>query len=411
MYTSNLYEQIEDAINRSAFYRNKIKDGYKNICEIPFTTKEEILIDQKHTPPFGSNLAVSPDKITRIHKTSGTTKVPVIVALTNNDIANVIDIGKKSFAACGVTSSNTIIHCLNFCMWAGGVTDHLSLEATGAAVIPFGVGHTKNLIETIMLLNVDTIHCTPSYLSKIEQVLNEEFQMEPRDLKLKLGLFGAESGLQNPTFRAMIEKKWGFSAYNANYGMSEVLSIMASECRCKRGLHFRASSKIFVELFDVSKGEIVPIERSARGEMVFTNLCKDAQPLIRYRSGDIIEVLDVVCQCGDEGFLFEIIGRTDDLIVVKGLNVFVSAIEKVVSQYHDEFSGIFEILISKNDPIEEVVILLERKQNDNSAQISLMDNLKNDLKTNLYISVDIKMADYGELARYEGKTKRVKRVL
>lgn len=415
-YQKAIRSQISYVLERSSFYQKKfagmtVDDVVNKFSSLPFTTKKEILDDQLFLPPYGSNLCVDPKQIRRIHKTSGTTQTPVVIALTQKDIENVLEVGAACFSACGLSSKNTVVHCLNFNMWAGGLTDCLSLENTGAAVVPFGVGHTKLLIETIKLLKIDAIHCTPSYMSKIEQVLKDEFNMRPIELGLKLGLFGAESGLQNDEFRKSLEQKWGINAFNANYGMSEVLSMIASECQHKNGLHYRASDKLYVELVDSKTGESVPIKKHAKGEMVFTNLFKEAQPLVRYRSGDIIEIKDLECSCGAKGFIFEIVGRSDDLLVIRGLNVFVSAIEKVVNGWLEHLNGVYEIHINKSDPIDKVVIKAEPNKNIKLSSEELILQITSDIKNKLSISVDIVLVPEGTIERVEGKTKRVKRVL
>ena len=195
-----LGKQYQYVIDRSEFYRKKFKkfkrfNSFQELATLPFTTKKDLLFDQEVNPPFGNNLCASADKIIRIHKTSGTTNKPLIIALTGRDIKNIIQIGSKCFKKSGLTKDDIVINCLNYNMWAGGYTDHQSLEKTQASVIPFGVGNSKMLIETIMHLKVTAIHCTPSYLSKLEHLMKNEFHLNPRDLNLKLGLFAGESGL------------------------------------------------------------------------------------------------------------------------------------------------------------------------------------------------------------------------
>ncbi len=407
--------QLGYVLEKSSFYRRKFGnitagEAVERFEELPFTYKSEILQDQRDFPPYGSNLCVEPEELCRIHKTSGTTNKPVIIALTKNDVNTILEVGKKCFEASGLKKRDTVVHCLNYNMWAGGLTDHLSLEATGATVIPFGVGHSENLLQTIMDLKVSAIHCTPSYLSKLEDILNKEFNMKPRDLKLRLGLLGAESGLQNQNFRKKIESTWGFKAMNANYGMSEVLSMVASECSLQTGLHFRADEAVYVEIIDGS-GKAVPVREGAAGELVFTNMKKEAQPLIRYRTGDIIRVTKERCACGYSGMLFEIIGRSDDMIVVKGLNVFVSAIEKILQEHLDVITTEYRILVNRTDPIEDIVVQVESISHNPDKNNVIKRMLTAELKNKINVKCEIQILPNGTLPKTEGKTKHLQRVL
>lgn len=410
-----LLKQLAYVLEHSNFYRKKFGNisaqaAVEHFEELPFTTKTEILEDQRDHPPFGENVCVPNEKIKRVHKTSGTTNKPVLIALTDADIKNVLRVGGACFSAAGLGPSDTVAHCLNYNMWAGGVTDHLSLEETGATVIPFGVGHTANLISTLQDLQATAIHCTPSYLSKIEAVLKDEYGLRPRDLHLRLGLLGAESGLQNPTFRKKIEDVWGFKAINANYGMSEVLSMMASECTLQTGLHFRAADVIYVELLD-KDGKNVEIKTGAEGELVFTNLEKEAQPLIRYRTGDVVRVTAEKCDCGYKGMLFEVIGRSDDMIVVKGLNVFVSVIEKIIQNYFDRITTEYRILVSSQDPIENIIIQVEGVEVNDHFREQLKQDLASDLKNKIHVKCEIQILPSETLPRTSGKTKHLQRIL
>ncbi len=334
-----LNSQLEWIAERSQFYQKLI--GKKalaaasqagSLSGLPFTTKMDLLTDQANCPPFGSNVCVALNEVSRVHKTSGTTQKPLIILLTERDITDAIRAGGKAFQAAGLKPDDIVVHCLNYCMWSGGLTDHQCLEATGASVVPYGVGNSHALIEMIISLGVTAIHCTPSYLTKLWDVVTQEFGLKPRDLPLRLGLFGAEPGLQYPGKRMRIEQDWGIRAMNANYGLSEVLSIIGSECEARDGFHFMGEGSLIVELYDFKVGKNVPLEPGEIGELILTNIFKKAQPLIRYRTGDIVEIVGTgLCCCGRRSFRFHVRGRSDNMIVVGGVNVFPSAIERILS--------------------------------------------------------------------------------
>ncbi len=410
-----LREQIRYVLENSQFYRKKIRESridtlVENFERIPFTEKSEILADQNEFPPFGRNLCVGKARISRIHRTSGTTARPIFIALTKKDIDTTVRVGGRCFWSSGLRPGDTVVHCLNYCLWMGGYTDHQSLEATGATVVPYGVGNTLNLIQTIREMQIDAIHCTPSYLARIEDLLKSEFNLCPKDLGLKRGLFGGESGIQNPLFRKQIEDRWGLVAMNANYGLSDVLSMFGAECPEQNGLHFMGMDAVLPEIIG-ENGVSIPIEKGVRGELVLTSLEKEAQPLIRFRTHDIIEILGTDCPCGRTGFRFRILGRSDDMFVVKGINVFPQAIGDVINEYLDVFNGEFQITATKAEPIEKIVLAVEmRQQAGKQGEKEMKKILLEQLHQRLNISPEIRILPEGALPRTQGKSRRFIRV-
>lgn len=372
-------------------------------CKV-FTTKDQLLEDQRRNPPFGS-LKVDISKIIRIHKTSGTTNKPLLIPMTSRDIETTVEIGKKCFELSGVKTTDVVVHCLSYNMWMGGYTDHQSLEATGAAVIPFGVGNTHNLIETILTIKPTAIHCTPSYLSKIEMILEKDYLMKPEDLGIKLGLLGGESGLGDSNFRKKIETKWKIKAMNANYGMADVLSMFGAECYQQNGLHFMGDGVLSPEIIDPETLEFLPIKKNITGELVLTNLKREAIQLIRYRTGDIIRILDTKpCLCGCPGFKFEIIGRYDDMFIINGVNVFANAVQCLINS-NTRCSGSMEIHISSINPVEKVLLKVEKTKDFIISNSSLRDDLLFKIKSNLSFSPEIQILEYGQLPRTDQKTR------
>lgn len=409
-----LAKQLKYVFRNSIFYQKKWsefkneKEIFYNFKSLKFTKKEEILEDQSNCPNFGNNLCVGIEKIIRIQSTSGTTNKPLYIPLTKNDIKNTIDSGSRCFWAAGLRPTDVIIHCLNYCLWMGGYTDHQSLENTGAAVIPFGVGNTEQLIKTIFALKPTAIHCTPSYLSKIEQVLSDKFNMKPSELNFKKGLFGGEPFFQNMKIRKIIEDKWKFIAMNANYGVSEVLSMIGGECKIRDGLHFMGQGNILVELLEHSCNQIIEIKEGAIGEFVLTNLNKEAAPLVRYRTNDLIQIISTYkCKCGRTSFRFKILGRTDDMLVIKGINIYPTAVRNVIIDYFPYTTGEFRIILEGLPPYEECTLLIEFDKISKDELENLKLKLVQDLKIRLGIYFKIEVANAGELERTAGKTKYI----
>jgi phenylacetate-CoA ligase len=403
-----LKQQIKYISENSPFYKKKFKKlKLTDFKSLPFTEKKEIVADQNKLPPFGSNLCVEIENIQRVHRTAGSTGRPVFLAMTKHDLKTVITSGKRCFWASGLRPDDLVVHCLNYCLWAGGYTDHHSLEATGAAVIPYGVGNSHGLIDSILYLKPTTIHCTPSYLSKLEILLEEEFKLTPKDLKLKKGLFGGEGGLQNPRYRKQLEEKWGFKAMNANYGLSEVHSMFGAECRERNGLHFMAQEFLLPELIDPITEESIEIKKGNAGELVLTHLQRQSQPLVRFRTHDSIEIIDHrQCKCGRTSFRFKVVGRSDDMLIIKGINVYPDAIKDVLMEFPN-FTGEYQIIVGKSEPIENIALRVEVEKDPDYSKLKA--GISRRMKESLSINPEIDILKKGEFSRTDGKTKRVVR--
>ncbi len=227
-----------------------------------------------------------------------------------------------------------VVHCLNYKLWMGGYTDHATLEATGAAVIPFGVGDTELWCARCRSLKITAISCTPSYPAVLERVIAEKFPgLKPRDLGLQLGLFGGEAGLDNPEFRGRLHATWGFTPRNANYGVSDVFCNFAGQSEVDTDLHFMALDVLHPELVQPDTGAVLPW-REGRPGRAGADPCAagDAQPLVRFRTGDIV-LLDrhrPGSAVGRTAPRFRVVGRSDDMVVVRGLNAFPAQVASAI---------------------------------------------------------------------------------
>jgi len=402
----------------SPFYRALWQGGdiplqLEDLAQLPLTSKAQLRESQAAEPPFGHYLAASRDSVNRLHRTSGTTGQAMNLALSARDCALTVTVGGRAQHLAGLGPSHSVVHCLNYQMWMGGITDHLTLEATGAMVVPFGVGSTDLLIETIRQVGVNAISCTPSYPAVLEKTLNEHFpQLDPRDLGLKLGLFGGEAGLDDPAFRQRIRDTWGMEPRNANYGVSDVLSNFAAQCEFDTRLHFLAADVLYPELIDPDSGEPLALVTGAEGELVLTHLQRDCQPLVRFRSGDIIAVDSTEpCECGCEGFRFRVVGRSDDMVVVRGLNLFPSMVAAVINGF-PELSGNYRIPLDTRPPYDYLPLAVELAANvtaDTSADGGLAELLERAIKKNLGAAARVSLQPAASFELTEGKTRRVLR--
>lgn len=405
-------QQAEYVSNHSDFYQKqyagvRLKGDLAELADLPFTDKEMLRRDQHHCPPFGSYLAAPVEQVIRMHRTSGTTGTAMNLALTAQDARLTAEIGGRAQAASGLGPQHRVVHCLNYQLWMGGYTDHSTLEATGAMVVPYGVGGTQGLIRTIHELGINAISCTPSYPAVLQQLIEQDFaDLSPRDLGLELGLFGGEAGLDDLLFRQKLEDTWGFKVRNSNYGVTDILCNFAGQSTLSNDLHFVALDVLYPELIDPESGEQKPWKEGESGELVLTHLCKQAQPLVRFRTSDIIVLSGTdKAACGRTAPRFRVIGRSDDMIVVRGINVFPTMIAEVIHQM-EALSGEYRIRLGHLPPYDFLPIEVELSK-ARSNQQGVAENLENRIKQSVGVSAQVSLLEPESLPRTEGKTKRV----
>jgi phenylacetate-CoA ligase len=415
----SLRNQLDYVWASSPFYQEKFaqagvrREAIRDVADLPllpFTEKDECRSSQQEHPPFGSYLACTQEQILRIHKTSGTTGRALYVALTPADRSLMNECAARSFWGAGVRPSDTVVHCFNYRLWIGGYSDHENLETTGATVVPFGVGQTVSLLQTIREIGINAISSTPSYMLPLAEAALSQ-GINPRDLGLRKGFFGAEPGMSEEGVRVRMEETWGMRAMDANFGMADVLSIMAGECEYRQGLHFQAQGAVFVELIDPESGEPVPFTEGAEGELVYTHLRKEAQPLVRYRARDVVRILGTgPCACGRTSFRFRVLGRSDDMLHVRGINVFPTAVGNTLAHFQ-QLSGEFQLVVDHPPPHQYLRLRVELAQNLTAEQAAdLPQQIKQLLSQQLNFRAEPELVPYGTLPRTEQKARRVIRV-
>src|SRR6266516_7930941 len=412
-----LQTQLDYVWTRSAFYQAKFTEAgvkrevIRDLADmplLPFTEKTECLRSQYEHPPFGTYLATNQEQLTRAHKTSGTTGHALYVALTRRDRTLMNECAARCFWAAGLRPSDTVVHCLNYCLWMGGFSDQENLETTGATVVPFGVGQTALLLRTIHELQINAISTTPSYMLPLSEVARAQ-GLNPRDLGLRKGFFGAEPGISEPSVRARMEETWGIRAMDANFGMADILSIMGSECEYRQGLHFHAQGAVAVELIEPETGAPLTLTEGAVGELVYTHLFKEAQPLVRYRARDVMRILGTgQCECGRTSFRFRILGRSDDMLHVRGINVFPTGVGNMLARLSNQLSGEFQIIVDHPPPHQYLRVRVELAQNLVSDNVGdLPQQIIQTLRERLNFRAEPDLVPYGTLPRTEQKARRV----
>jgi phenylacetate-CoA ligase len=412
-----LTEQITYNHATSPFYRAKLDAAGVNpeqirdrdrLAQIPFMEKTEIAESQADGTLLGVNQCAPLDRIVRIQATGGTTGQPIRIGLTRRDIADYGEVGARALWAMGCRPGDIVFECMNYNLYSGGLSDHLTFETLGAATIPFGVGNSERLLTMMAgLKDPIGIWATPSYAIRLAEVARD-LGIEPRSVGLRKGFFSGEAGLQVPGYREKIEDIWGMVARD-QYGTGE-LGLHSGECEQQNGVHFGATGVAIAELIDPDSCDVLPFEDGQQGEVVYTSIHREASPLMRMRSHDLMQVFTEPCACGRMSFRFRILGRSDDMFIVKGVNVFPLSIQAVLMKLAPRVTGEFRVVIDRPPPIDYPVPLTLEVARDLPAarHEDLVRDVIERLQRELNFTAAVTLVGSGTIAT-EGKTRRVVR--
>lgn len=400
---------VRYAYEYSPFYRWKFKEhgidpwdikGIEDLPKLPFTKKQDL----RDNYPFGM-FAVSLSQIVRFHASSGTTGKPTVVGYTQNDIDVWVECLARGLVSCGVTRNDIMQIAYGYGLFTGGLGFHYASERVGATVLPISAGNTRRQIELMKDLKTTVIACTPSYMLYLAEEAEKMGVSIERDTKLRMGIFGAEPWSEET--RKRIEEKTGIDAYDV-YGTSELSGPLFTECVEKCGIHIWGDH-FLIEIVD-EEGE--PVGEGEKGELVVTTLSKEALPLIRWKTGDITIMEDEKCPCGrTHPRILRILGRADDMIIVRGVNVFPSQIEHVLMQIPEVGEHYMIYLDRDENGLDKMTIQVELSENakiDKTTDIlNLERKIAEMLKSVLNVWAKIEIVNPGTLQRFEGKAKRV----
>lgn len=403
---SRLRETIE-RVQHVPFYRDLLaREGVgledirtlEDVQRLPFTKKQDL----RDGYPFGF-FAVPLSRVVRIHTTSGTTGKPTVVGYTRGDLDRWSDLIARNLTMVGLTEHDVFQNAVNMGMFTGGLGFHYGAEKVGMTVLPAGTGNTRRQIEMIDDFGVTAIHCTPSYAMHLAEVAEEMGTDLP---SLKTGIFGAEPW-SNAT-RNDLQDRLGVTAYDS-YGLSELFGPgVAFECPEQNGLHIWHDSYL-VEIIDPATGE--SLGPGERGELVVTPLVKEAMPLIRYRTGDITMLLEDDCPCGRTRRIARFSGRVDDMLIIRGINVFPSQIEHILMAL-PEVGDQFMVYVDRNEHhLDEMTIHVEVKRQYFSGELAdlarIQQKIVRTLRETLELRTAVQLVEPGSLPRFEGKARRV----
>jgi phenylacetate-CoA ligase len=393
----------------SSFYRDRFKEAgvepddikkLSDVTKLPFTQK----IDLRNTYPTGM-FCLPGDWVVRYHVSSGTTGKPTVVGYTQGDIDMWTDSLARALTSIGLGRGDVIQVGYGYGLFTGGLGLHYGAEKLGATVLPIGAGNTERQIELMQDLGSTAIACTPSYFLYINEVAQNMGISIRDDTKLKVGVFGAEPWSDET--RKRIEDATGIKAYDI-YGTSEMSGPLFTECHLQNGIHVWADL-FLIEAVDPDTGE--QVEDGERGELVVTSLDKWAFPLIRFRIGDLTIIDNEPCECGrTHPRIMRILGRTDDMIVVRGINVFPSQVESVLMRI-PEVGDHYQIIVDRKGPLDVMTVEVEVTEQVFSDKIAdlmtLSKRVSKELKNVLNITAEVDLVEPGSIPRSMGKAKRV----
>lgn len=404
-----LHKLVELVYHNVPFYRAKMQErdlcpddiqSIEDITKLPFTTKQDL----RDNYPTGLQ-AANQSEIVRIHASSGTTGNPTIVGYTRRDLEIWSESAARAFTAYGVTRNDIFSVGYGYGLFTGGLGAHYGVEYVGATVIPTSTGNTEKLLRLLRDLKITGIACTPSYALYVADAMDKH-GMTKDDICLKIGAFGAEPWTEN--MRKEIETRLGLQAYNL-YGLSEIIGPGVSyECQCKKGSHI-SEDHFYPEI--INPDTLEPQPYGTTGELVFTTLTKTGMPLLRYRTKDLTSLIGEKCECGRTNVrMTRIIGRSDDMLIIRGINIFPSQVESVILGM-PEFEPVYMLVVDRVNNLDTLQVQVEVRRDyfsdELGAMLQLRKRLADKLKSVLSISADVRLMEPNSIPRSEGKSVRV----
>ncbi len=401
----------------SPFYRDKLREaalgpesirGLDDLPRIPFTTKEELRESQRQEPPFGRHRACPPEAIVRIYSTSGTTGTPTYIGLTRRDLEHWIRVAARGLWSRGVRPGARVVSPLGAGPFVGGLMNEV-VDRIGGCLIPLGPGHTERVLAAHRLAGATVLLATPSYAFHLQSFCAKR-GLEPRELGIQLFLVAGEPGGGVPAIRQQIEGTFGCRVLESMGNGDAGLSLW-SECHLGTGMHFMAQGMVLPELIDPDTGVPLAIREGTEGELLYTTLDRECVPLLRFRTRDRVRVLGTACDCGRTGFRIRCIGRTDDMLIVRGVNVYPSAVEEIVAALAPRTTGRLEIVLDRPgpavDPPLRVRVEVPPAVDDPAP---LKRELEERIRSALVVQAAVELVPDGTLARFEYKRQLVRRL-
>jgi phenylacetate-CoA ligase len=402
--------QLNYLLERSPFYRDKLAGlssagGLAEIAELPLTEKAELKATATADNPIGAHLCVPREDIVRIYSTSGTTGTPSYIPLTAADLDNWVTGSARSYAASGARAGERIVSTYSAGPFVAGAA-LAAFERIGLSHVPVGTGNSARLLTAIELLRPEIVALTPSYAAHLVEVAAER-GVDLAGSSVTRVLVAGEPGGGEPAFRERLERGWAARVTEA-MGIGDIGPSLWGECEQQDGMHLGARGLVHAELIDPDSGSACELEDGASGELVLTHLRHQAAPLLRFRTRDHVRVQMSPCPCGRTGPRVRCVGRTDDMLIVRGVNVFPSALREVVSAFAPAVSGHILVRprvagVKQEPPLPVSVELAQGSEPDDS----LAESIRERLRSVLVVQTDVQLVPWGSLERSEYKSRLV----
>ena len=419
MQLEKLRGQLRYLNSHAPFHARKLAEAgaqpddirtFEDLARLPFTEKSELRDSQAGHPPLGSHVAASMEDVVRVHASSGTTGTPSFVGLTRFDRERWTRCIARSYWAQGLRRDSVFAMGMSIGFFVGGLPVAEAVEEIGATLLPIGTGGSDRLISSIRAMNADVLATTPSYAIYLGELAREEMGFDAAELGIGRVMVGAEPGGGIPETRAQIEEVWNARCTEA-IGNADVITIHSAECEAQDGCHFMVPDYLIPEIIDPDDGTALALdEPMVEGELVFTHLDRQCNPILRFRTRDRVVVSTAPCACGRTGPRLRCIGRTDDLLIVRGVNVWPSAIKDVVTAFRPEVSG--ELLISIDGPgptAEPPVRIKIETGGGGTVRPELATRIERALRAKLVFTARVELVPRGVLPRTQMKARLLER--
>jgi phenylacetate-CoA ligase len=415
---AKLGKQLDYLFARSLFYQEKLQAAgihrkdyrwLRDLRRFPFTTKKELRESQAIHPPLGKHIACDVKDVVRVHSSTGTTGKPSFVGLTRRDARMWTRLTAQSFYTQGLRKVDVVIHAAGLTLFVAGLSSKDAIESIGAMFVPIGTGASEKALMAIQLLRATAMHCTPSYATYFAEWIRREAGLDPRELGLKKLFCGAEPGAGIPAVRSRLQESWG-ARVTEGLGNADMAPIIFSECPDQSGMHFNGQEYVLAEIVDPENGESLPIETGVSGELVYTSLERECVPLLRFRTRDRVTVLGTACPCGRTSFKLRCIGRTDDMLIVLGVNVFPSARRDVIAGFHPHTTGEIQIVLDEPGPKVSPPLKVVAEYTSACSDSSILKSaIERKIKATLTVPAALDLVPAGTLPRYEMKGQLVRK--